>query len=302
MRPIQRFAWGMSVGLALELFMGPVVGCAGNDTVPAGVLDASQSGDGTVDAVADRTAAPVADEGSSHEPAVADAPAASIDENAVDSPGEGDGSSLDALDVADGDAASDAAAGESDALADGDASVAAEDMDGHPAADVADAAEASPDAGPPGADATDDAAAGESTMSITLATQGEACLQCAAQSSDASASCLAQFACEGLGDPSSDAGPSRRGLCYRTLSCALGTSCAATSAVGCYCGSISPSACQNDASAAAGRCAAEERLGLETSDPMQIIVHYSDATLGGGMANDFVRCLKSHHCSCFNDQ
>jgi hypothetical protein len=150
------------------------------------------------------------------------------------------------------------------------------------------------------ADASDVVTEGEtSTSGIILSLAGQDCLNCANAASDVGSSCLTQFSCESLSGQVSGAGQSREGLCFQTLECILGTNCASTVLLGCYCGSASTSACENT-DAANGSCLQEEQAGLETTNPFYItVLDFYDTSLGGAVANSLVQCLKSNSCSCF---
>ncbi len=91
-----------------------------------------------------------------------------------------------------------------------------------------------------------------------------------------------------------DAG-TRESLCFSTLQCIFGTGLCgldeSVSVVACYCGAVPAQDCAG--TPATGVCAAQEQIGLETSNPSSIERNFSDPTTGAGIANALSQCLAS---------
>lgn len=93
------------------------------------------------------------------------------------------------------------------------------------------------------------------------------------------------------------AGAWKPSLCSSTISCILGSSCAAALVTDCYCGSAVGAACLTPG-AANGACLTEETAGLETADPHATAgATFTSKSLAAGVANAIFACAASAHCS-----
>jgi hypothetical protein len=290
--------------LAAGVFLaaGQVIGCNGDDSgaMSAAPDGASSTEDGSPESGDDAT---LEADTTSNETSATDAPARQADAADGDatvevSPMDGNGPVP--ADGPSGDSAMDGAI--ADALADaGDGATHTDAGDGATHADAGDGAivDALADAGDGATvDAQGDASnesGGVDTISILRAAQGASCVACAL-ATDAGPSCLSQYNCEAL----ADAGASRQAHCYETLQCEVQSNCASAATTDCYCGVASFLACETEAGAANGACAAQERVGLETTNPADLLVtSFFLPTLGAGVANALVDCLGGANCDCF---
>jgi hypothetical protein len=91
-------------------------------------------------------------------------------------------------------------------------------------------------------------------------------------------------------------GTSRVALYNEVLDCVRDTHCATGLAFDCYCGSASGPQC--DAGNGNGACRSVIERGLETTSPSQIAAHFTDLTLGGGLALARVSCDQNNCPLC----
>jgi hypothetical protein len=93
------------------------------------------------------------------------------------------------------------------------------------------------------------------------------------------------------------AGAWKPSLCSSTISCILGSSCAAPLVTDCYCGSAVGAACLIPG-AANGACLMDESAGLETTDPHATVgATFTSKSLAAGVANAIFACAAGAHCS-----
>jgi hypothetical protein len=120
---------------------------------------------------------------------------------------------------------------------------------------------------------------------------------CSPITSATCARCEASSECAELMDPSflagsAVAGPAlgtpRSELYFKTLDCVRDTTCAVANVYDCYCGSVSSEQC--DAGGGNGACKTIIEQGLETTNPIEIAMHFSNVTLGAGLALSRVAC------------
>jgi hypothetical protein len=214
-------------------------------------------------------------------------PGADVDADAADGLAEADADAADGLAEANVDAAdADAVTPETGTGIDADAA------DGLVDADAADSLL--------DLDASDgEAGTAVSTGQILSSLGGPGCLSCASASNDVTSSCLALYNCESLAGELSEAGQPREVLCFQTLECILNAGSTCDPAVTtCFCGSASTEGCVTSA-AANGLCLQAEQNGLETTNPLDVIINFYSTSLGGGVANSLARCLIANNCSCF---